>query len=58
MGGVHLYLQALTAALDGGYWWASCAGCFTPGERTSDMHWTGGWVGPRAGLNTMTKKET
>jgi hypothetical protein len=25
---------------------------FTPGERTTDTHCTGGWVGPRAGLDT------
>jgi hypothetical protein len=25
---------------------------FTPGERTPGTHWTGGWVGPRAGLDT------
>jgi hypothetical protein len=25
---------------------------FTPGERTPGTHWTGGWVSPRAGLDT------
>jgi hypothetical protein len=25
---------------------------FTPGERTPGTHWRGGWVGPRAGLDT------
>jgi hypothetical protein len=25
---------------------------FIPGERTSSTHWKGGWVGPRADLNT------
>jgi hypothetical protein len=25
---------------------------FYPGERTPSTHWTGGWVGPRAGLDT------
>jgi hypothetical protein len=25
---------------------------FTPGERTTGTHCTGGWVGPRAGLDT------
>jgi hypothetical protein len=24
----------------------------SPGERTPGTHWTGGWVGPRAGLDT------
>jgi hypothetical protein len=28
---------------------------FTPGERTPGTHCTGGWVGPRAGLNTETR---
>jgi hypothetical protein len=25
---------------------------FSPGERTPGTHYTGGWVGPRAGLDT------
>jgi hypothetical protein len=37
-----------TSALDGGEWSASRPGrAFTPGT-----HCTGGWVGPRAGLDT------
>jgi hypothetical protein len=28
---------------------------FTPGERTPGTHCTGGWVGPRAGLDTETR---
>jgi hypothetical protein len=28
---------------------------FTPGERTPGTHWTGGWVGPRAGLDTEAR---
>jgi hypothetical protein len=40
------------SALDG-EWSASRPGrAFTPGERTPGTHWTGGWVGPRAGLDT------
>jgi hypothetical protein len=43
----------LTSALDGGEWSASRPGhAFTPGEKTPGTHWTGGWVGPRAGLDT------
>jgi hypothetical protein len=34
-------------ALDGGEWSAS-----RPGERTTGTHYTGGWVGPRADLDT------
>jgi hypothetical protein len=41
----------LTSALDGGEWSSSRPGCFTPGERTAGVHWIGGWVGPRAGLD-------
>jgi hypothetical protein len=41
-----------TSALDGGEWSASRPGrAFTPGERTHGTHCTGGWVGPRAGLD-------
>jgi hypothetical protein len=28
---------------------------FTPGERTTGTHWTRGWVGPRAGLDTEAR---
>jgi hypothetical protein len=43
----------LTSALDGGDWSASRPGrAFTPGERTLGTHCTGGWVGPRACLDT------
>jgi hypothetical protein len=39
-----------TSALDGGEWSASRPSrALPPGERTSGTHWTGGWVGPRAG---------
>jgi hypothetical protein len=45
-----------TSALDGGEWSASRPGrALTPGERTPGTHWTGGWVGPRAGLDTETR---
>jgi hypothetical protein len=46
----------LTSALDGGEWSASRPGrAFTPGERTPGTHCTGGWVGPRAGLDTEAR---
>jgi hypothetical protein len=42
-----------TSVLDGGEWSASRLGPrFTPGERIPGTHCTGGWVGPRAGLDT------
>jgi hypothetical protein len=55
-GGAEVYVHAfLTSALVGGEWLTSRAGRFIPGERTSDIHWTWGWVNPRAVLNAMVK---
>jgi hypothetical protein len=31
--------------------------CFIPGERSTGTHWTGGWVGPRGGLDAVVKRE-
>jgi hypothetical protein len=42
-----------TLSLDGGEWSALCPGHFTPREREPGTHWIGGWVGTRAGLDTM-----
>jgi hypothetical protein len=42
----------LTSALDGGVVSVTPRPRFTPGERTPGTHYTGGWVGPRAGLDT------
>jgi hypothetical protein len=30
---------------------------FSPGERTPGTHWTGGWVGPRAALDTEVREK-
>jgi hypothetical protein len=49
---IHVFL---TSALVGGEWSASRPCRFTPGERTPDTHSTGGWVGPRAGLDNVEK---
>jgi hypothetical protein len=43
----------LTLALDGGEWSASRPGRFTAGETEPVNHWIGGWVGPRASLDTV-----
>ena len=40
----------MTAALEGGKWSAARPGCTLPRERFG-THFTGGWVGPRAGLD-------
>jgi hypothetical protein len=45
-----------TSALGRGEWSASRPGRdFTLGERTPGTHCTGGWVGPRAGLDTEAR---
>jgi hypothetical protein len=41
-----------TSALDGGESSALGPGRALPSGRTHGTHWTGGWVGPRAGLDT------
>jgi hypothetical protein len=46
-----------TSALDGGEWSTSCPGRFTPRERAPGTHRTGGWVGPRIGLDAVAKKK-
>jgi hypothetical protein len=48
--------HSLTSALDGGEWSASRPGRFTPTERAPGTHWIGGWVGPRAVLDAVTRK--
>jgi hypothetical protein len=42
--------------LDGGEWSASRPGCFTPRERVAGTHWLGGWMSPRAVLDTAVVK--
>jgi hypothetical protein len=57
-GGVDVYIHIfLTSPLAGGEWSASRHGRFTPGGRTSDTHWIGDWVDPRAGLEYMEKRK-
>jgi hypothetical protein len=46
----------LTSALDEGDWSASCPGHFTLRERAPGTQWKGGWVGPRASLDTVEKR--
>jgi hypothetical protein len=49
--------HSLTSALDGDEWSASRRGSFTPRERALGTHWIGGWVGPRAVLDAVVKRE-
>jgi hypothetical protein len=30
---------------------------FTPGERAPGIHWIGGWVGPRTGLDDVERRK-
>jgi hypothetical protein len=56
--GVELQLHAfLTSSLDGVEWSASRPGRFFPRERTPGTHWIGGYVGPRAGLDTVVTRK-
>jgi hypothetical protein len=48
--------QFLTSALEGNESSASRLGRFTTAEIAHGTHWRGGWVGPRAGLDTVEKR--
>jgi hypothetical protein len=49
--------EFLTSAVDGRGWSASHPDRFTPKERAPDIHWIGGWVGPRDILDAVVKKK-
>jgi hypothetical protein len=51
---IHIFL---TSALAGGEWSASRPSRFTPGKRTPDIHWIGGYGDPRAGLDEVNKRK-
>jgi hypothetical protein len=53
---VEIYVF-VTSALVGVEWSASRTGRFTPGEKAPGTQWTGGWVGPRAGLGLAKKRK-
>jgi hypothetical protein len=55
-GGVDVWIHIfLTSALAGGEWSASRPCLFTPKERPSGTHWTGGWMDHRASPDNMEK---
>jgi hypothetical protein len=57
-GEVEALLHAfLTSAMDEGEWSTSCHRNFTPGEITPIIHWRGGWMGLRADLDIVTKRQ-
>jgi hypothetical protein len=45
----------VTSALDGVSGQRHAQATFTPGERTAGTHCTGGWLGPRDGLDTHVR---
>jgi hypothetical protein len=47
----------LILELDECEWSASLSGHFTPEEKALGTHWIGGWVGPRASLDVVTKEK-
>jgi hypothetical protein len=49
---IHVFL---TSALVGGERSTSRRGRFTPRERAHGIHWIGGWVDLRAGLENLEK---
>jgi len=54
--GVEVYLYPfLTSTLDRSEWSDSCPGRFTPGKIAPGTYWIGGWVGFRAGLDTVVE---
>jgi hypothetical protein len=57
LGGKRRYssYSFLTSALDGSEWSASRPGCALARVRAPGTHCTGGWVGPRAGLDTEAR---
>jgi hypothetical protein len=49
--------HSLISALDEGEWSASRPGHFTPRKTAPVTHWIGGWVCPRAGLDSVVKRK-
>jgi hypothetical protein len=47
----------MTSAVGGGEWSAFRPSRFTPRERVPGTHWIGDWVGPRAGLDKVSKRK-
>jgi hypothetical protein len=57
-GGVDVQIHIfLTSALAGGEWSTWRPWCFTPGETAPGVHWLGGWVVPKVGLDDVEKRK-
>jgi hypothetical protein len=50
--------EFLTSVVEGGEWSASRPDRFTPRKRAPGIHWIGGWVGTRAGLDAVMKSRS
>jgi len=50
-------MYSLISELDGGEWSASRSGRLIPREKAFRTHCIGGWVGPRAGLDKVSKRK-
>jgi len=58
-GGVQVSIYVfVTSALDGGEWWGSGSGQFTPGEKAPGTHFIGGWVSLRVALDAVAKRKS
>jgi hypothetical protein len=56
-GGVHVYIHIFLAlVLVGREYSSSRPDRFTLGERVPGIHWIGGWVGHRVGLDDVEKR--
>jgi hypothetical protein len=51
----YSFYSFTTSALDGGEWSVSRPSCALPSEKDASTHRTGGWVGPRASLDTKAR---
>jgi hypothetical protein len=54
---MYRFTFSLTSELVGDEWTVSRPGRFTPGERTPDTHWIGGWVNRSSGLDDVEKRK-
>jgi hypothetical protein len=57
MGSAGIPPLFLTSALGGGEWSDSRPGRFITGDGHPGTHWIGGWVGPRASLNSVSREK-
>jgi hypothetical protein len=54
---MHTSTFFLTSAVVGGEWLGSRPGLFTPEEKAPVVHWIGGLMDPRAGLDDVDRRK-